>query len=542
VRRGRHIILAAACALLAAMPASARAQAFEFGHVPACFEAVPAAVAAPTGQPIEVRVHVVLDKGVSIQEGRHAMERARVAYEPMGLQIVPSFSVAEFNSDEADALFGELKARFGGQRPPWAHVVYLLTKRDIAQAGQRAVAGVADCIGGVAFADSAFAIGEAGGEGNGIGPATWFMDDTAKVAAHEIGHLFGAHHHYANCAEGVPDEPTDVSPCTMMFNDIALVSLRFSTLNSAIVRGHAVSYLEPVTAVPPPDGSPTLPAPPPPPCDFRAYTDRGGDHASLVVNNPDDADLLAGSFHTELIGGREVVRFRWKLASLDGEFTPGAKAVRYRLDLSGPRVVRIEAVWDGKNPPTARALEGTETLAELRATVTMGPGGVIEVELPLAQLGLDGDALTLGTMSAPTDFDEILDYDTADPIYPSVEPAACAWSTMPPAVANGGAPVERPGSAPRLRAELVDTSARRASRSRRVRVRLQGAVVGGRVRLVDMRGRVLGSARVGRVAGARVVTLRVKRRLRAGAYELVYSGRNASRAVISGRVTVRLRR
>jgi hypothetical protein len=473
------------------------------------------------------------------------MERAQLAYEPMGLRIVPSFSTAEFTTDDADDLFGELKALFGGQRPPWAHVVYLLTKRDIVQGGQTAVAGVADCIGGVAFPESAFAIGEAGGgEGNGIGPATWFMDGTAKVAAHEIGHLFGAHHHYANCAEGVPDEPTDVSPCTMMFNDVALMSLRFSTLNSAVVRGHAVTYLQPVTAVPPPDGSGAVaPAPGtlPPPCDFRAYTDPSGDHASLAVNNPDDADLLAGSFHTELIGGREVVRFRWKLASLDGEFSPGAKAVRYRLDFAGPPV-RIEAVWDGKNPPTARALEGTTTLAELRATVTMGPGGVIEVELPLAQLGLDDGDLTLGTMSAPTDFDEIIDYDTADPIYSSVHPAACAAGTLPPAAENGGAGLEKPGSAPRLRAALLDTSARRASRARRVRVRLQGTVVSARVRLVDRRGRVLGSARVGRVAGARVVSLRVKRRLRAGTYELVYSGRSASRAVISGRATVRLRR
>ncbi len=61
------------------------------------------------------------------------------------------------------------------------------------------MAGVAYCIGGVRYADTAFAIGE------GSSPWETTLDDktfSAKIAAHEIGHVMGAHHHYGNCVEG----------------------------------------------------------------------------------------------------------------------------------------------------------------------------------------------------------------------------------------------------------------------------------------------------------------------------------------------------
>jgi hypothetical protein len=62
-----------------------------------------------------------------------------------------------------------------------------------------------------------------------------------------MGHLMGAHHHYANCVEGnlSSDGPNDLSPCTLMFNSVNYASLSFGTLEGAVVRGHAVSYAAP---------------------------------------------------------------------------------------------------------------------------------------------------------------------------------------------------------------------------------------------------------------------------------------------------------
>ena len=69
----------------------------------------------------------------------------------------------------------------------------------------------------------------------------------AEVISHEIGHLMGAHHHYANCVEGnlSSDGPGDLSPCTLMFNSVNNASLSFSSVEGAVVRGHAVNYAAP---------------------------------------------------------------------------------------------------------------------------------------------------------------------------------------------------------------------------------------------------------------------------------------------------------
>ena len=139
------------------------------------------------------------------------------------------------------------KALFGGARPAGSDVVLVLTSKNIEADGAEQVVGMADCIGGVAFAENAFAVSEVQAEDAvPFGPVTLFSDLWAKVAAHEIGHLLGAHHHYANCVEGNTDIATgDGSPCTLMINDVGLASLGFSTLNGTVVRGHAEVYAAP---------------------------------------------------------------------------------------------------------------------------------------------------------------------------------------------------------------------------------------------------------------------------------------------------------
>ncbi len=73
------------------------------------------------------------------------------------------------------------------------------------------------------------------------------VDATAEVMAHEIGHLMGAHHHYANPVEGnlTSAGPNDLSPATLMFNAVNFASLNFSAVNASVVRGYAVNYAAP---------------------------------------------------------------------------------------------------------------------------------------------------------------------------------------------------------------------------------------------------------------------------------------------------------
>jgi hypothetical protein len=226
--------------LAAATPAAA--DPFEVGDPVKCVEVVPAAITPPPfSEPLEIRVGVLLD-GVFAGDATAALSAANSAYEPLALRLVPVFfqSVA-FTGTDSSGLIEQATARFGGGRPKGVDLVYAFTSKNMTGGSfGDAVAGQADCIGGVAYPDRAFAVGEILGE------------YTADIAGHEIGHLMGAHHHYANCGERI---------CTLMFNDVGLTSLGFSSLNGAIVRGHAEAYLpgEPFTpeAEPGPAPEPT---------------------------------------------------------------------------------------------------------------------------------------------------------------------------------------------------------------------------------------------------------------------------------------------
>jgi Metallo-peptidase family M12B Reprolysin-like len=245
--RKRIAMFAASAATVIALsaPAPASAEPIEIGHIPECLEVVPAAVAIPPGSSVPLDVRVLLD-GVSAERGAAVMQTARQSYSPLGISLVSSFQAVSFSGTDAQGLIDQSKALFGGQRPAGIDIVYTLTSKDIEVDGQTGVAGLADCIGGVAFPDSAFAVGEdfTGADAAAIGPLFLARNLTAKVAAHEIGHLMGGHHHYANCAEGLlADPPPDeLSPCTLMFNAVDLASLNFSTLNGLVVRGHMEAY------------------------------------------------------------------------------------------------------------------------------------------------------------------------------------------------------------------------------------------------------------------------------------------------------------
>ena len=152
-------------------------------------------------------------------------------------------------TDNAEEIIALAKKQLGGQRPAHVDVVYVVTDLDIQVPGiGNAVAGLADCIGGVALPDRAFAVGETGvltgDEGIEIGPITFYKDLTAKIGAHEIGHLMGGHHHYQECGTAAPTAAGrgEPGPCTIMTNAVDFQTLPFSTLNSVVVRGHAETW------------------------------------------------------------------------------------------------------------------------------------------------------------------------------------------------------------------------------------------------------------------------------------------------------------
>jgi hypothetical protein len=218
-----------------------------------CIEAVPAATSVygveDDGAEVVLDVHVVLDD-LHLEWGQRMVEFAAEPFADVGVRVDPTFEEVHFEAsgELADgtptidpiALIEKTRAHTGGIRPYGADVVYTFTSKELVSSGAfgSSVAGQADCIGGVRYAHRAFAVGETGLEDR---------DDWSKyggkIAAHEVAHLLGAHHHYANCAEGDPEGiRQDLTPCTLMFNDVFFISLRLSTIEAAAVRGHALGY------------------------------------------------------------------------------------------------------------------------------------------------------------------------------------------------------------------------------------------------------------------------------------------------------------
>ncbi len=217
-----------------------------------CLELVPAATSVTnvtdTGQTISLDVLVLLD-GVDRARGEEVIAKAAEAYAPLEITLDARYETVAFEPQEpgdADGsapsssstrLLNDMKKWTFGARPADVDVVYLLTSIGLSDA-----AGRADCIGGVRYAEAAFAVGENYQNENMLG--LFYKNGTAKIAGHEIGHLMGAHHHYANCAEGTPGAIEEVgpTPCSLMFNFVDFLSLRFSVLEGAVIRGHAIEF------------------------------------------------------------------------------------------------------------------------------------------------------------------------------------------------------------------------------------------------------------------------------------------------------------
>lgn len=224
-----------------------------------CIEETPDQISATDPQsdtPPVVNV-LVLHDGVSLADARASMKRAAEPYEAVGLRFVTTFRKAGFRSDreyrgkptgQGDRLIDDAKALLRGARPKGIDVVYVLTAKDIYSGDSSdpdySLAGLADCIGGVRYPDRAFAVGEYDESVTAFGLEIP-PDFTAAVFAHEIGHLFGAHHHYATCSRPAAPASGGLDVCTIMIPDIGLAGLEFSVTNGAVVRGHAYEYATP---------------------------------------------------------------------------------------------------------------------------------------------------------------------------------------------------------------------------------------------------------------------------------------------------------
>ena len=175
--------------------------------------------------------------------------KAADAYDPLGIDLRPHFDRSVLKIDEGEDgwdVLAKVRDAVGGQAPEGIDLVIGLFP-DIhgSQPG-----GAVQCIGGVRDARAAFAFAEVAPEEEDsyeVGNVSLVRDSSAITFAHELGHLLGAQHKYANCVEGI--SPTDlaeqqVSPCTLMDTSVPygwFVSLKFSTLNGAIVRAHALN-------------------------------------------------------------------------------------------------------------------------------------------------------------------------------------------------------------------------------------------------------------------------------------------------------------
>ncbi|MGH8529849.1 MAG: zinc-dependent metalloprotease family protein [Nevskiales bacterium] len=235
------VSLAALCGLV--IPLNAAAQAVDLPDIPECTQLIPGAIALSSA-PVTLDLRVLLD-GVPQARAAQLVAAAQQAYSSQLLSFNASYETVSFSGTDAVGLVNQARDHYGGARPAGIDMVYVLTSKDIAAAPVgNAVAGLADCIGGVAFANRAFAVGENLADN----PLNLVLFNAgtelaAKTLAHELGHLLGGHHHYANCVETLLNIGGNI--CTLMFNDLTFQQLQFSTLNSLVVRGHSQLFAIP---------------------------------------------------------------------------------------------------------------------------------------------------------------------------------------------------------------------------------------------------------------------------------------------------------
>ena len=229
---------------LGAPPASA-APVIDAGAEACTSEVTPEFVpplAVDTGPilPLEVRVMV---EAADLAEARRHLAVTKDAYGAIGIKLKVRFDVVvppqewatgPLEEPSGDEIFEFMKDHYGGERPAGVDAVYFIT-------GYWS-GGLADCVGGVRRADSAFAFGSMSYKVEGtVGVPT---ANEGVIAAHELGHLLGAHHHYSNCTEALPSGAArgDFNACTTMSPAAATASSTFGLVERSDVRYYTDKY------------------------------------------------------------------------------------------------------------------------------------------------------------------------------------------------------------------------------------------------------------------------------------------------------------
>ncbi|MBA2609416.1 MAG: hypothetical protein H0U92_10780 [Actinobacteria bacterium] len=208
-------------------------------------EPVSLALAGDTGQRVTLDILVLLD-GVDQAYAQGIMDDVTRVYDRVGITVAATYQTVTLSSGpDADALFDEIRAMFSNRVPEAYDIVHTLTAKDVT-----GLAGIAYCVGGLRSPENAFSIAE-GIPGKppdvtrGVPVPVWPWVAEGYISAHEIGHLLGGNHDYANCVEGVTFSVEAVpGPCTLMHANFN-ISFAFSTLNRIEVRGYALRFATP---------------------------------------------------------------------------------------------------------------------------------------------------------------------------------------------------------------------------------------------------------------------------------------------------------
>jgi hypothetical protein len=136
-------------------------------------------------------------------------------------------TLAPIDGADSGALLDDLKAYWQSD-PTQREVVFLFVNKDLESIGGGAqVIGRAWCIGGAGNPLTHYALMTV------MGLGSFFQQVTME---HEVGHLYAAHHHYANCAEAVVG-------CTIMINAVNLVFFQeFGSVERLHIRGWADAH------------------------------------------------------------------------------------------------------------------------------------------------------------------------------------------------------------------------------------------------------------------------------------------------------------
>jgi hypothetical protein len=212
-----------------------------FDREPDCEQNVPDHV-APLPADVSRRVKLsvrILSSRADAAEVKQAMPTIVSTYRQIGIDVRLSYDILEVPSSvtvSSDLIAAE-RAHYRGVRPRGVDLVYFAT--DNFTGG-----GFSSCVGGIKYAERAFAIGGIHYRPAG-GPVVVPYVKAGLIAAHELGHLMGAKHEFSVCgAAAEPGSATqgDVGPCTLMFPGAVGVSGTFSPLETAYIRDYATRF------------------------------------------------------------------------------------------------------------------------------------------------------------------------------------------------------------------------------------------------------------------------------------------------------------